>query len=218
MSMCYLRLRLILAIIFTMSACVSAMQMQNGKHDLAQLSRPPLDSIQARDTRIWFGLQHQGTCRVRVEIFDTAQKVIKLLADSRMISGYYNMYWGKKDDSGQWVPKGLYSYKVISSCLPEKKGKLWAGYKPFEKVVQLLVDTADIEAAVTVRVDTSMARINLHISTLYGVLVDSLCSDTVLTSGTHRFVWKPKAGTARGEYWVRMKVESFVVEERLKLP
>jgi flagellar hook assembly protein FlgD len=176
-----------------------------------------MDSVQARDTRIWFGLQHQGSCRVRVEIVDTAQKVIKSLVDRMMTSGYYNMYWGKKDDSGRWVPRGLYFYKVISSCLPEKKGKLWASYRPFERVVQLLVDTTDLEAAVTVRVDTTLARIALEVYTQYGVLIDSLCPDTVLASGTHRFVWKPQIGTALGEYWVRMNVESFLTEERVRL-
>jgi flagellar hook assembly protein FlgD len=182
-----------------------------------RFSRPPLDSVQARDTRIWFGLAHQGGCRIRIEVLDTSQKIVRHLSDQLMTSGYYNLYWDKKDDSARFVPKGLYYYRIGSGCAPEMKRKLWAGYRPFERVVRLAVDTADREAAATIMVDTPAVRLSLDVYTQYGVLVDSLCPDTVLSTGQHRFVWTPQYGTALGEYWVRMKAESFITEEKIRL-
>lgn len=213
----HLRLWFAPVAVLAILAGLSAGELPKSAAEWDRLRRPPLDSIQARDTRIWFGLQTPGACRIRVNVTDTAERVVATLVDRLMPRGYHNLYWDKKDDSGRWVPKGLYYYQIVSSCLPETKGKLWASYRPFERVVRLLVDTTDLEAAVTIRVDTAMARIALDVYNLYGAHVDSLCPDTVLASGTHRFVWKPRIGASLGQYWVRMAVENFIAEEMFRL-
>lgn len=206
-----------LAIIFT--SCLGPARAEDGdaQGGWERFSRPPLDSTSARDTRIWFGVAHSGKCRIRVEILDTSQTVVRHMSDQLMGSGYYNMYWDKKDDSGRFAPKGLYYYRILSGCAPEMKRKLWAGFVPFERVVRLLVDTADREAAATLVVDTPAVRLSLDVYTQQGLLVDSLCPDTVLNAGQHRIVWKPQYGTALGEYWVRLKAESFMTEEKIRL-
>ena len=217
MSMSDLRLPVLLAIIFTSAAISPVLSAGDFRSNWERLSHPPFDSVQARDTRIWFGLHHEGRCRVRVQVLDTAQNVVRQVTDTMLTRGYFNLYWDKRDDSGSYVVRGLYFYRAVSGCAPEAKGKLWASYRPFERVVRMMVDTADKEAAFSVVVDTPAVRVSLDVYTIQGTLIDSLCPDTVLTSGSHRFVWQPPYGTALGFYCIRMNVEGFVVQEKVRL-
>lgn len=212
-----MRLALTLAIVFT---CVNTPVNAGGpmgKNNWERLSRPPHDSVQARDTRIWFGPQYQGKCRTQIEILDTTKTVVRHITDEMLGKGYYNLYWDKKDDSGRFVTRGLYYYRITSGCMPELLRKLWASYRPFERVVQLRVDTTDLDAAATIVVDTPAVRLSLDVFGLHGQLVDSLCPDTVLHAGSHRIVWRPSFHAALGEYYLRMKVEDYITEEKIRL-
>ncbi len=212
-----MRLAITIAIVFTcaVSSVLSGKPM--GKREWERLSRPPHDSVQARDTRIWFGPQYQGKCRTQIEILDSSKSVVRHITDEMLGKGYYNLYWDKKDDSGQFVPKGLYYYRIQSGCMPELLRKLWASYRPFERVVRMTIDTADLEASATIVVDTPAARLSLDVFGLAGQLIDSLCPDTVLHAGSHRIVWRPSFHAALGEYYLRMKVEDYITEEKIRL-
>jgi hypothetical protein len=212
-----MRLAAAIAIVFTIYAGVPVHTKPLSKGEWERLSRPPLDSTQARDTRIWFSSLSAGSCRIKIEIEDTAGKTVRHITDEMIGKGYYNLYWDKKNDSGVFVPKGLYYYRVWSGCAPELKRKLWVSYLPFERVVRLTVDTADLEAAALISVDTPKVRLSLDVFRTDGFHIDTLCPDTVLTYGVHRVVWRPTQGASLGVYYLRMTVDQYIAEEKIRL-
>lgn len=217
MSMLRLRLAAYIAIVFTSLVFASPAASKLSVKEWEELSRPPADSVQARDTRIWFSLQTSGSCRTRIEIEDTAGVIIRHLADEMLGKAYYNLYWDKKDDSGSYVPEGLYYYRIKTVCIPEMKRKLRASYFPFERVVRLSVDTANMEPAALIAVDTPKVRLSLDILRTDGPFLDSLCPDTVLTRGVHRIIWQPSFNAALGEYFLRMKIDNYSTKKKIRL-
>lgn len=217
MSMHRLTLAVVIATVFTSGISSSMAAGALSKKEWERLSRPPSDSIQARDTRIWFSSQASGSCRTKIEIVDSGGQSVRHITDQMLGKGYYNLYWDKKDDSGRFAPSGLYYYRISSACAPEMKRKLWVSYLPFERVVRMSVDTADMEATALISVDTPKVRLSLDVFRTDGYHIDSLCPDTVLTQGVHRIVWKPMLGASLGEYYLRMKVDRYSAEEKIRL-
>lgn len=182
-----------------------------------KLGRPPVDTSDAQDVRIWFQLKHEAVCRVEVSIFDTASHRYRSLVQKPLGRGYYNLYWDKRDDSGRWAPPGRYVYLVNTACDDPITGGLKVKYKKWERAVRLVPDSASDSASATLEIDSSHVPVTLRVMTPDGVVMDTLCSDSLFSRGRHRVVWRPKTEVALGEYYLRLNAKDYVTQEKIKL-
>ncbi|MCK4460769.1 MAG: hypothetical protein KAW46_03140, partial [candidate division Zixibacteria bacterium] len=63
-----------------------------------EITTPPFDTVDAERVRIWLPIERGGRCRVRINILDSLNHVVRRLVDRPLTSGYYNFYWNKKDN------------------------------------------------------------------------------------------------------------------------
>lgn len=182
-----------------------------------RLSRPPADTADARNLRIWFAPNHDGNCRERIVVVDSAQTPRRQILNKLVRQGYYNLYWDKRDDSDRLVEPGRYRYIATSDCGHHYEGKLIVSYHKFERALRLTADTTGDTAAVVLQIDSSQIPVTMWVQTPDTVVVDTLCRDTVFAIGRHRLVWVPKRQLTLGEYLARLTAGDYVTEERIKL-
>ena len=230
MSMWQKRLSLGLVVVFTIwvGVQVQAQAVSSGGKstpmsgtakvtEWKKLSRPPADTSDAQNLRIWFAPQHDGNCRFSISVVDGSRMLKRHIIERMLTRGYYNLYWDKRDDSGRLVEPGKYRYIVTSACSQQSEGTLTVSYKKWERALRLAADTTSDTAAVVLRVDSAKIKITLRVLTPDSVLVGTLCSDSVFAIGRHRLVWAPREQLALGDYVVRMTAGDYVTEERVRL-
>jgi flagellar hook assembly protein FlgD len=178
-----------------------------------KLTRVPLDTLDARDTRVWMGLHLPSTCKTQVSILDSASRPCRLLINRLMSTGYYNAYWDKRDDSGRFVAPGRYMYVVTPVCGEVYKGSLKVHYKKWEREVGMRSNPGS-PPSMTVTIDSAAAPINLLVYTWNGNLIDTICVDSVFACGSHPVEWKPKTNFPKGQYWMRLRVGEFETKEK----
>jgi hypothetical protein len=188
-----------------------------GAAEWKKLSRPPADTSDAQNLRIWFASRHEGNCRVKVSVVDNSQVPRRQVIDRLLKRGYYNLYWDKRDDSGRQVEPGRYRYIVWSVCAPQSEGTLIVSYRKGERALRLTSDTTSDSAVVVLEVDSAKIEVTLRVLTPDSVEVGVLCSDSVFAIGKHRLVWAPKERLALGDYVVRLTAGDYVTEERVRL-
>jgi hypothetical protein len=178
------------------------------------LNRIPLDSLDAQCTRVWMGLHLPSTCKTQVRIYDTASHPCRTLINRMMSSGYYNLYWDKRDDSGRFVPPGRYLYVVTPSCGETYKGTLTVHYKQWERNVSLHSEPGKTPI-VTLTVDSAATRLSLFVYTWNDNVLDTICVDSVFSRGSHRVEWNPLKAVSKGLFWVHLHVGDFVTRGKL---
>ncbi|MBI5267470.1 MAG: hypothetical protein HY851_09590 [candidate division Zixibacteria bacterium] len=182
-----------------------------------KLSRPPADTIDAQNLRIWFAPRQDGNCRVRINVVDSAQTPRRQVLNKLLKQGYYNLYWDKRDDSGRLVEPGRYRYIATSGCGYRYEGKLTVSYRQWERALHLTPDTTGDSAVVVLQVDSSRIPVTMWVQTPDSVVVDTLCVSRAFPVGIHRLTWAPERQLALGEYVVRLTAGDYIAEERVIL-
>jgi flagellar hook assembly protein FlgD len=54
----------------------------------------------------------QEPCHIKVQIFNFQGKIIRVLEDTQKDSGFYNVTWETRNESGAIVSPGLYFYNI----------------------------------------------------------------------------------------------------------
>lgn len=167
------------------------------------LSTPPEDTADAERVRIWIPVEGSVKCRLDVSILNQSGKEVRHLINFLAAPGYYNFYWDKRDNSGNYVPPGNYPY-VIEYCGGDtRKRELTVQYSKWEKAVEFVpLDTSKVFDISFKILDDSIPT-SITICNRSGVPIDTLFLDSLLNKGDHQFEWIPDKTVRRGNYIIK---------------
>ena len=168
------------------------------------LNTIPTDTIQAEERRVWLPMERNNQCRTEVTIYDKSGAKVRTFFSGQLPRGYFNLYWDKRDDSGLWVPSGIYTYK-IDDCVVKKNGKVTASYKEGETDLLLFSPQTEGILAVEFELYKDSLPVTLSILNQRGNRIQTIFSDSLMNSGRHHFDWTPGKRIARGYFLIQVK-------------
>ena len=172
---------------------------------------PPSDSAEAERVRIWVPIYRQSRCRLTIDILDDSDKVVRRLVDRLMGRGFHNFYWDKKDDTGAFVPPGVYKY-VIKDCGHKKYGQVTAAYKEWERLSRVVPPVRPGSARFGLKLERDSAPVTILVLNRRGVVVDSAVVDSRMAAGSHEWEWRPGRRLPRGNYKAEIRVGDYAHE------
>lgn len=174
---------------------------------MAELSTPPADTVDAERVRIWLPLERSGRCRVKINILDSLNRSVRLLLDRVLSGGYYNFYWNKKDNYGQFVRPGHYKYKV-DDCGDRSFGDLEVLIHPWELASRVIRSDSVLDKVwLTLEADSGLVSItilNRRDRFIVQPMVDSL-----MAPGRHELQWIPTKSGYTGVYLMQVNVGGY---------
>jgi flagellar hook assembly protein FlgD len=201
-----------------LAAVLTAMMFSPSSADAQDrdaLSIRPLDTLDAENVRIWLSLERTSTCRVTVTIVNQRRDTVRHVFSEMMSPGYYNLYWDKKDDSGQFVDTGNYRY-IYQDCQGTKDGKLKVIYKRWERVCLLHIDQFADSNMIGMEFLENSVVVTLEFENNRGKVIDRPIIDSVFARGYHRFHWQPEKRVPSGNYTVKLHAGDFVAFQKIR--
>ncbi len=168
---------------------------------------PPVDPAEAQRVRIWVPVERQ-VCQTSVDIMDSTGFAVRHFIHEQLKPGYYNFYWDKKDDSGQFVPAGQYQYR-ISTCGKVDARFVTAEYARGELACSVEPAESYSSPAFHIDVHNDSTSISLEIYNRRGKLVTMPFKDSVFSTGSFDYVWKPDSTVRPGVYKFIITVGDF---------
>jgi len=185
------------------------------RQDWETMQRPPLDSAEAWNLRVWLGLERSSTCRVIVSIIDQRGDTARHFLNRMLPSGYYNFYWDKRDDSGNFVDSGTYRY-LVDDCTGGRSGRLFVRYKKWERLSSLSIDHFDEDQSLSFELLADSVIVTLEIENRRGLAIDRLIVDSLMHAGEYRCTWSPEKRIPSGIYTVKLRVGDFVHSAKVR--
>jgi len=174
---------------------------------MAELSYPPADTVDAQRVRIWLPLERGGNCRVRINVLDSLNHIVRSLVDRLMSSGYYNFYWNKRDDYGRLVEPGHYRY-VVDDCGDRSDGELEVLYHRWE--LNSRIDYVDsISDKLWLELDDDSALVSISILNRRGRFIVQSMVDSLMAPGRHQLMWIPTKSGYTGVYQMQVNVGGY---------
>lgn len=173
-----------------------------------QLTTAPADSAEAEQVRIWLPIESRSFCRVKISILDKSNKVIRHLVDRRLSRGYYNFYWDKKDDSGEYVSEGRYRYALFY-CDRKVMKSITARYKKGEFECRIFAGKDPQQPGFSYDLRADSALVSLQICNIRDKAVAEPFKDSLMYRGRYEFVWKPDKTVRSGRYIFKLSVDGF---------
>lgn len=183
--------------------------------DRGGLTTRPADSLDAEKVRIWLSLERTATCRVTATIVDSRRDTVRHLFSELMRPGYYNFFWDKRNDSGQFVDTGDYRY-IYKDCQGTKGGRLRIDYKRWERSCRLITDRFSDSSIIDLEFLEDSIVATLTFENIRGKVVDQPVADSVMTRGLHHFRWQPDKRVPSGNYTVKLYAGEFVTAEKIR--
>ncbi len=172
------------------------------------LTTPPLDSAEAERVRIWLPIERHSNCRVTIDILGDSAQVIRRLVDRLFSYGYYNFYWDKKDDSGEFVTPGSYGY-VVNDCGRKYYREVTAQFSRWELSSRVYSPAEPWSTVIDFELSRDSALVSINVCNRRGRVIDTPIVDSLMNSGRHRFDWIPPTGITRGVYTVNLIIGDF---------
>ena len=183
---------------------------------LSQLSRPPLDTLDAERTRIWFTINRVNPCLVTVNVLDDSSRVVRRLVDQLLSPGICNIYWAKKNDSGAYVAPGEYRFR-LNDCGKRSGGRLSVRYSDWERDF-LLVESPDSgNSGIAFELTRDSALVSAAVLNQRGRLIDEPITDSLMHRGRHVFEWVPPRPGYVGVFVVHLTVGDYTREAKIHL-
>ncbi|UCC42997.1 MAG: hypothetical protein JSU65_07545 [Candidatus Zixiibacteriota bacterium] len=190
------------AVMIAVLGCVE----QSGGTDLEALKRPPVDSVDAQNVRVWLSLARDSRCRTAVTIVNLHGDTTRHLFSALMVPGYYNFYWDKLDDSGRFVDSGEYRY-ILNDCGSIRVGgRLRIKYKYGERACLFSAADYEKDGTMILTVLDDSVLVNLIIENRRGEVVDRPLVDSLMCRGRHGLHWTPPGQIRPGRYTVKLMV------------
>ena len=182
------------------------------------LSTPPSDSLDAANVKIWIPISHTHTCRTTVSIHDSAGNIIRQLMSEFLKKDYYNIYWDKRNDSGEFMPVGQYDY-FIDDCGKKRSGKVTANYKEWELWSNLLPEETNRPYTIGIELLKDSAFVSIEVIARMGNIVAKPFNDSLLIAGKHYLLWNCKGENKirNGQYRLAITVGDFTYYRRAKV-
>lgn len=178
----------------------------------ADLQVPPDDPTEAARVRIWFPIQRHSNCRVRVEVLDSSGTVIRHLLSRLMSDGYYNIYWDRRDDSGRFVPPGVYPVR-INDCGTIRDATVEAAYRLYENTTTLGVTQDSSGALINLALPEDSLAVAFHLKMVSAKDDGRPFLDTVLNAGPHRLPIRLAKDVVGGRYMIALIINGGFVKE-----
>lgn len=148
----------------------------------------PADSIQEEERRIWIANETGQFQRIRIDILDLSNQVIRHFIEADFNPGYVNVYWDKKNDSGLWVEPGRYRYR-LTVIGKEKSGSLRASFDPNELLVELYPETKGSPGLIRFDITRDSVLVSAGIYLWGGRSISLLMTDSLHLKGSYQFRW-----------------------------
>ncbi len=179
------------------------------------LSTPPEDSIDAERVRIWIPVETDGRCRLDINIFNEDKKKVRHLINFVAKPGYYNFFWDKRDDFGNFVSEGNYPYTIKFCGGNTRARELTVQYSKWEKAVEFApLDTSNVfEIAFKIIEDSVPASI--IICNRRGVPMDTLLLDSLLNKGDYQYEWVYEKKVRRGNYMIKVLLGDYLYKREV---
>lgn len=165
-----------------------------------ELTTPPADTSDAKNLRIWLGLERLLVAQVKVEILSMQYETIRTLVDTSLVRGYYNFYWDKRDDSGNFVPEGKYVYRRQYGG-DIKYGNLTVNYHPIGNKGILNADTLSKWPKVEFEIPEDSTLVSLKIADTNMEIIARPFQDSLYTKGKHEYICKPDKSVEPGSFY-----------------
>ncbi len=174
----------------------------------------PEDAARAQNVRVWLAQEQAQSCTLKVEIVDSTGTPIRLLLDREIRPGYFNLYWDRRDDAGNFVPTGQYGYRV-NDCGGNRTGILTVEYKKYELTSVLYVDKLADSSLIEIALGEDSVTVSLEIRDRRNDRLLTVVTDTVMAAGMHRMPVRPIKAPARSsvKYVVLYVGESAILKE-----
>ena len=209
---------LLLAVLWGANAYsdVRAVDRSGDLPTLSQLSRPPLDTLDAERTRIWFTINRGNPCLVTVNVLDDSSRVVRRLVDQLLSPGICNIYWDKKNDSGAYVAPGEYRFR-LNDCGKRSAGRLSVRYSDWERDFLLVESDDSGSAGVAFELTRDSALVSAAVLNQRGRLIDEPITDSLMHRGRHVFEWVPPRPGYVGVFLVHLTVGDYTREAKIRL-
>lgn len=206
---------LILILILLLVASNSVMAGPSAySKSLGEWIEEPTDSIQEDQRRIWLANESGRTLRIRIDIFDRSNRVVRHFVEANIGPGYVNIYWDKKDDSGLWVSPGEYQYRIDLQG-KEKTGKLIASFDPSELLVQIYPEAKDSPGLIRYDILGDSVLVTAGVYLLGGKRISVSIVDSLHLKGSYQFKWNNPGDTHKAAY--RFKLKAAGVTHKTKI-
>lgn len=199
------------ALVFIIAAILCAADSRAGDNSvvqtMAELSYPPADTIDAERVRIWLPIERGGICRVRLNILDSLNHIVRSLVNRLLSAGYYNFYWNKRDNFGRFVKPGRYRY-AVDNCGDRSYGELEVLFHRWELASR--IDRVDsIPDKVWLTIDDDSALVSINIMNRRGRFIVQSMVDSLMAPGRHELQWIPSQSGYTGEYLMQVNVGGY---------
>ncbi|MEA3296391.1 MAG: hypothetical protein U9R56_00830 [candidate division Zixibacteria bacterium] len=194
----------------SVSGPVSGEKTGSTMGEYKKLKIPPEDSAEAERVRIWVPLERQSIRRVRINILNDSNRVIRHLIDKPLPYGYFNYYWDKMDDSGQFVQPGEYKY-IIDDLGERRYGHVTAEFKIWENSFTLYPMGEKGDAKVGFELLRDSSQVSIAIINRHKIVIDKPINDSLMNRGKYEYEWEPPRPGYYGKYELRLTVGDFVL-------
>ncbi len=167
----------------------------------------PYDSANAENMKIWFPVKSKS-CQVNIRILDSKMKQVRLLLHKKLKYNFYNIYWDKKDDSGNFVAEG--SYKVgIMSCDYKRIVPIHVNYSNGENAALVSVGTDINNPSLVLTLLKDSLYVSLEIINRRKIHTATLFTDSLIVQKNVSLNWKPDSVVPSGKYFYKLKFNDF---------
>ena len=194
--------QLVIALLITFS--IANANQQNHKN----LITPPADSAEAERVRVWVPIERHSRCLVTIDILNDSNKVIRHLVNRLLSHGYYNYYWDKRDDSGQFVKPGKYVY-LLNDCGKKSYGEVTAEFKKWETESRFYPPEKKWSTKIGFELLTDSGNVSIQIYNRRDKLIDRPVVDSLMNRGRYEFEWSPAVTIPRGIYILKLIIGDF---------
>lgn len=172
---------------------------------LIEIMTPPVDSADRENLRIWVPIERGSRCRLKIDILDDSNQVVRHLVNLLAGPGYHNFFWDKKDDSGFFVDSGTYTY-LVDDCGKKKSGEFEARFQGVrvEIISEFGIFSTEVKRS---SIDLTVYRLAFIKGKPLHVL------DTTLDEGIHRIVL-PMTNISHGDYIQTIQIDGRPVDNR----
>ncbi len=180
-----------------------------------QLCKYPQDSVEMKNLRIWLAQEHDSACTFEVVIVDSTDSLVRHFLDMDLRSGYFNLYWDKKDDSGRFVPPGNYRYKT-NECGGNREGKLLVKYEKWETTSYLDVDDWTETNIIKYGLTEDSGRVKLEICDRRAVPMFTPVKDSIMPAGDYECLFRPNKFVNQKSFIIKLHVDDYLHQAEVR--
>ncbi len=195
------------------SLCLLGATSAYSEQSYRELTRPPVDTLEAERVRIWVPVERTPRCTWRIDILNKDGSVVRHMLTRLLTEGYYNFYWDKLDDSGRYAAAGDYDVR-LTFCDKQLARKVEAVYFPWENQAYLSIVGEKRAQSGRLELTDDSALVTFKVATKSGKVLWTVFQDSLLSAGVFEISLDPPELISRGTYFLQLYIDSALIRER----